>query len=276
MADNKVVSGRTWGVVAFGVVASAFSLALLNAGIEGSTLVKGLIGNFGSIVTTAFAAGVIIWAALRFGPAESLRRQWLLIGLGACSYLLGTLIWTYYEAFLGVEVPFPGAPDIGYLLVFPFIAAGLILAIRSFTSLLSVRVPLIFAGVATLIATVALWVPVLQPLFADTESSGLAKTLGLLYPLADLWLLFFPALALAVMLSKLSGGRLAWPWWAVVVGCVLFVFGDTMFMVTTNAGTYASGGPLDLTWWLGYTALAVGASLMVDIQKPKRAGGEQS
>lgn len=62
------------GVAAFGVVVSALSLALINVGIEGSTLITGLIGNLGNTVTTGSAAGVIIWAALRFGPAESLRR----------------------------------------------------------------------------------------------------------------------------------------------------------------------------------------------------------
>jgi len=276
MADSKVVSGRTWGVAGVGIIVSALSLALVNAGIEGSVFVTGLIGNFGSLVTTAFAAGVIIWSARRFGSTEPLRRQWLLIGLGAASYLLGTVIWTYYEAVLGAEVPFPGPPDIGYLLVFPFVGTGLILAVRSFTSLLSPRRPLIISGIVALLATIAVWIPVLQPIVSDTESDIVTRVLSFTYPLADLWLLFFPALTLALMLSRFSGGRLAWPWWAVVVGCIMISFGDTMFTVTTNAGTYVSGGPLDLAWWLGYTALAVGASLTVDIQKPKGSGGDRS
>lgn len=200
----------------------------------------------------------------------------MFIGLGALSFVVGNLVWTYYEAVLGVEVPFPGLPDIGYVLVFPLMAAGLILAIRSFTSLLNPRMPLIVAGFVAFVATAALWGPVLQPVIADTQSTGLTKALSMLYPLADLWLLLFPALALALMLSKLSGGRLAWPWWAAVGACVAIFLADTMFTVTTNAGTYSSGGPIDLAWWLGYTALAVGASLAVDIQKPKPAGGDHS
>ncbi len=276
MAGTKVVSNRSWGVAVFGIVISALSMALIRAGIEGSTLLTGLIANFGSLITVGFAAVVILWAATRFGPTESLRQQWLFIGLGVMSYFAGDVIWAYYEAVLGQEIPFPGPPDIFYLLMFPFVAAGLVLAIRSFTPLLDPRRPLLIAGIATAAVTAVLWVPVFQPALTDTETAGLAKFLGLVYPIADLWLLVFPALALAILLSRLSGGRLSWPWISVVVGCVAIAFADTMFLVLTNAGTYASGHPIDLGWWIGNTALAFGASLAVDIQKPKRAGGERS
>jgi hypothetical protein len=273
---SRVVSARTWAVVAFGIVVSAFSMALIRAGIEGSTLVTGLIANFGSLLTVGFAAAVILWAAFRFGPTESLRRQWMFIGLGTLSYFVGDVVWAYYEAILGKEIPFPGPPDVFYLLMFPCVAAGLVLAIRSFTPLLDPSRPLVIAGVVTALVTAALWLPVFQPALADTETTGLAKVLGLVYPVADLWLLLFPALTLAILLSRLSGGRLAWPWWAVVAGCAAICFADTMFLVMSNAGTYQSGSSIDLGWWIGYTALAVGASLAVDIQKPKRAGGERS
>ena len=276
MVEGKVVSARTWGVVAFGVVLSVVSLALVRAGIEGSTLLTGFIANFGSLAIDGFATAIIFWAALQFGRTESLRAQWLFIAVGSASYLIGDAIWAYYEAVLGKEVPFPGPPDIFYLLMFPFVATGLVLAIRSFTPLLNPRKPLMVAAIATALVTLALWVPIFQPAIADTETAGLAKVLGLLYPIADLWLLLFPALALAILLSRLSGGRLSWPWWAVVVGCVALCFADTMFLVMTNAGTYYSGSWIDLGWWLGVTALAVGASLVVDIQKPKRVGGDRS
>ncbi len=276
MASFKVVSGRTWGVMAFGLIASAASMAFVRAGIEGTTLVTGLIANAGSLVTVGFAAAVIFWAALRFGPTESLRKQWLFIGLGVSSYFVGDLIWAYYEAVLGKEIPFPGPPDIFYLLMFPFVATGLVLAIRSFTPLLEPRRSLLYSGIVTALVTAALWVPVFQPALADTETTGLAKVLGLVYPIADLWLLLFPALALAILLSKLSGGLLSWPWIAVVIGCIAISVADTLFLVLSNAGTYYSGHPIDMAWWIGNTALAVGASLAVDIQKPQQTRGGRS
>jgi hypothetical protein len=276
MGGTRIVSSRTYFIAAFGAVVSALSLAMIRAGIQGSTLVMGLIANFGSLVTVGFAAGVILWAATRFGSSESLRRQWLFVGLGALSYFIGNVLWAFYESVLGKEVPFPGPPDIFYILVFPLVATGLILAIRSFTPLLSPRRPLIVAGVVTAVASAALWLPVLQPAISASGVSGLTKWLGVFYPVADLWLLLFPALTLAIMLSRLSGARLSWPWWAVVAGCVAISFADTMFLVLSNAGTYASGNPIDLGWWLGYTALATGASLAVDIQKPKAVEGDRS
>ena len=276
MEFMKTVSVRSWTVAAFGIIVSALSMALIRSGIEGTTFVTGLIANAGGVLTVGVAAAVIIWAALRFGPTESLRRQWLLIGLGALSYFLGNVVWAYYEAVLGQEIPFPGLPDVFYLLMFPLVAAGLVLAIRSFRALLRPGKALIISAICTVGISAALWIPVFRPALSDAETTGLTKLLGLLYPVADLWLLFFPAFALALLLSRLAGGKLAWPWWVVVSGCVAIFFADTMFLVLSNAGTYTSGSAIDLGWWLGYTALAAGASLAVDIQKPKRAGGGRS
>lgn len=268
--DSKVISARTWGVIAFGLIASAGSMVLVRMGAGDSEAMTALVANMGSLLTDGLAAALALWAAFQFGSHESPRKQWLFIGAGMLVYLIGDANWTYYEAVLRTEIPFPGPPDLFYLALFPLTAAGLVLAFKSFSAILHQRKPLVVASVITLVVMAALWLPVFKPALADTGTTGLARILGLLYPLADLWLLFFPALALSILLSRLAGGMFSWPWWLVVVGCVLFAFADTMFLITTNAGTYASGSYLDLGWWLGCTAIAVGASLAVDVQKSKR------
>ncbi|MDO8987127.1 MAG: hypothetical protein Q7V14_02770, partial [Coriobacteriia bacterium] len=118
----------------------------------------------------------------------------------------------------------------------------------------------------------ALWGSVFSPILSDMEASVLERVLGVLYPVGDFWLLVFPALALSIALSRFGGGRIVWPWWAVVTGFALIAAADTAFSLTQASDTYYSGSPIDLGWTLGYTAIAVGASLVIDVQKPRKRG----
>lgn len=269
--DIKFISVRTWSVIAFGLIASAGSMVFVQMGVGDSEAMTALVANVGSLLTDGLAAAVALWAAVRFGSHESPRKQWLCIGSGMTVYLIGDAIWAYQEVVVRAEPPFPGPPDFFYLAMFPLTAAGLVLAFRSFSAILHQRRPLVIASVVTLLVMVALWLPVFTPVLASTNTTGLAMIIGLLYPLGDLWLLFFPALALAILLSQLDGGRLSLPWRLVVVGCVLFALADTLFLIARSAGTYASGNYLDLGWWLGCTAIASGASLAVDVRKSNRS-----
>jgi hypothetical protein len=273
MGEDGVLSGRTGVVAAFGIVTSALSMSLLYAGVEGSELLTGVIANAGSLVTVGFAAAMTLWAALQFKSHEPLRRQWLLIGLGMLSYFIGDLIWAYYEVVLGIDVPFPALPDVFRMLMFPLVAAGIGLAIRSFSGLLDIRRSIVLAAVFTMLAMIALWNPVFKPAIAETEATWTAMALGVLYPVFDLWLLLFPALALAIPLPEFAGGRIAWAWWTVAFGGVAFCASDTMFLVLTNTGSYHTGNPIDLGWWLGSAAIATGASIVVDVQKPRVSVG---
>ena len=78
-------------------------------------------------------AGLCGVAYARHGRHLNASRQmgWLLIGAGCLSYAVGQSTWTYYESVRGVEVPFPGWADVGYLGVFPFLLSGVILLFNS-------------------------------------------------------------------------------------------------------------------------------------------------
>lgn len=273
MGGSGFVSRRTWGIVAFGIIVSAASMALIRAGVGGSSSGKAFIAAVPSLLTAAAGSAVALWAAWHFERGGGLRRQWLYIGLGTFALLAGDAIYAYLEVVAQQEVPFPSVADVFYLSAFPLLGAGLLLALLSFRGSLSFRTSATWAAGIAALATAALWTSVFSPILADTEATGLEKLLAIFYPIGDFWLLLFPVLALAIALSRLGGGRLGWPWWAVVVGLALISVADTLFSLMTSNNTYVSGSPIDLGWWLGYTAIAVGASLAIDVQKPVRAGG---
>jgi len=266
-----VISRRTLGILAGGVLVSAVGMLLIRAGVGGSETADAVVANMGSVITGASAAAVSLWAALRFERGELLRTEWLLIGAGMLALLAGDVIFAYLEVTAGS--PFPSSADVFYLLSFPLLGSAVLMALLGFRKSMRLAPSIAWAGGITVVVTAVAWIPVLQPILADTESPPLLRFLAVLYPVGDFWLLLFPALALAIALARFAGGRLAWPWWATVVGFSLVAAADTVFAVLVSADAYSTGSAVDLGWSLGYTAIAVAASLLVDVQRPIDAGG---
>ncbi len=269
MGASRVVSSRTWGIAATGVAVSVACLALIRNSV--GTDAEAFFGNLPSLVTGGAASVIVLWATLRLDRGEELRRQWLLVGLGMSAIFIGDAVYAYLEV-VAREVPWPSLADFFYLLSFLLLGGGTLRALFGLRQSLSIRMPLAVSFAACALATAALWTSVFWPILGDAEAGSLNRLLAVGYPIGDLWLLAFPALALAIGLSRFGGGRLAWPWWALVLGFAGMAVADTIFAVMDNAGTYVTGSPVDLGWWLGYTAVAVAASLLVDVQRPIMGG----
>jgi hypothetical protein len=246
-------------------------LEVLNiAGVGGEAL-GAWISNAPLTLVTIYAASVVIWAALQFASGVPIRRQWLFIGLGVLAFALGNVGWTLYSV-QGLE-PFPSLADVGYSLLYPLAAFGIWTALLSFRRMFDIKTPLVAGAVIALVATVTLYFTLFQTIAADTETSVLGKVLSIGYPIGDMWLLLLPAIGIAIVASRMAGGRIAWPWYATCVGLVLISAADTLYAVQSWNGTYQSGSYVDIFWCIGFTAIAVGASVLLDVQK---AGGAKS
>lgn len=270
MGDARAVSGRTWGVAAIGLGLIAVLEGLNIAGVGGEAL-EAWVSNAPLMLVTIYAACIVIWSALQFAAGVPIRRQWLFVGLGVLAFGLGNVAWTL-SAVQGVET-FPGTADFGYLLFYPLAAYGIWTALLSFRRMFDIKTPLVVGAALAAVATAALYFALFQTIVADTETSVLGKVLSIGYPVGDMWLLLLPAIAIAIVASRMAGGRIAWPWYATCVGLVLIAAADSLYAVQTWNGTYQSGGYLDITWCIGFIAIAVGASVLLDVQK---AGGAKS
>lgn len=270
MGALKLISVRTWSILALGLAITVTFRVLFAVGPDVSGPVASLLANLPSLLTSGLAAGVALWAATRFSAGESLRRQWLYVAAGVGLLFLGDAVYAVLE--MRQEVPFPSAADFFYLISFPAFGAGLGAALLAFRRSLDLRRPVLLSAVLTGSAVVALWATLFAPILSDGEATLTEKLLGVFYPVGDLALLIFPAFALAMALSRFGAGRVAWPWWWVTVGLGLIATSDTLFTLAENAGTYESGSLLDIGWWLGYLAIGIGASLLVDLQRPRTGG----
>jgi diguanylate cyclase len=264
---KTVLSPRTWVVgslaLALPVLWYAGVRALMASGAETATLA---LSDFGEAALVALAAAFIIHAAYRFGWTEQAGRNWLLIGVGVALFALGDVLYGYYEVFTASgEVPYPGLPDIPYLLSYVFFAAALIGAAISYRRLVDERSAIVITSIITLASLVALYYAVFVPVLAATDATTGVKVLGVLYPAADVLLEFGPALFVALVVGKLGGGRLAWPWFIVALGIAITALSDAGYGVLAAHGLYESGSIVDIGWPLGYALVAVGAAGARDV-----------
>lgn len=268
---SAVLSRRTYAVFALSIIAVALIATVVGLEIGGETVALWVSDLGGALVVLAGAI-FILSVAFSFGRGEGLRVQWLFIGLGALSFAIGDLVWTYFEAFRGLD-PYPSLADVFYLLQYPLIAWGLIRAGIAYRGLVDIRKPFYAAALIGLVGVAALFFGLLNPVIFTWDDTLTVKALSSIYPVADVVVGLVPALFLVFVVVQLGGGRFGWPWIAVVVGVTLIAATDTAYSWLDAIELYESPNLIDYGWLLGYSALAVGASIALDIARPHKRNG---
>lgn len=271
MKISDVISTRSRAFIVFTLAATAAIYTIIALGLGGDAGTTAA-ADLGESVIVSVSAALILWVALRFPRGESIRGQWMFIGIGAALFALGDIAWSYYELVLGADVPFPGVPDIFYVAAYVFVAIGIMWAALAFRSLFDVRPQFMLAALIVLISGIALYFGLLADIVGDVESNLSERVLGAFYPLGDLVLELGPALFILLVAMKLGGGRFAWPWRAVAAGFFVLAITDTAFTWLDWNELYASGHIVDAGWMLGYALVGFGASIAADVhlavQKP--------
>lgn len=254
---SRDVSGSR--VPIFAYVALALNVALaffyLLPGAQGSAVFEFFNNYLYSIAALAGTLVLVVAAALQTGKH---RRGWLLIGLGGTSFALGEALWSSYNI-RGVEVPYPGAPDVLYLLGYPLIFAGVLL-LPHVKGMASERLRISLDGVVGMVSVALIaWYLYLGDIVASWAVGSTAEVfIGAAYPLADLFLLS-AAIVLAV-----RPGRTQLDWRLVVLAVVMVLNAivDTAYLLQIEAGTYIDGNNLNSGWLLSYGGFALLAILL--------------
>ena len=169
----------------------------------------------------------------------ALGRQWLLVGLGVSLYAAGDIAWTLFDLFLGID-PYPSIADVFYTAEYVFFFAAIALAIHAYSGLVKTRTPMLIGGAVAVVGIAVVYFALLAPYIfpAGTEELGFwGLVVSTTYPVADIALMLAPAVALALVVRQLGAGRLARPWWLVVVGVLVFAAIDSLFVYADWAGT---------------------------------------
>jgi signal transduction histidine kinase len=210
-----------------------------------------------AIPVAAFAAAATTMRAsfLRHG---GLRFAWVLIGASCAAWGAGEAIWGFYDAVLGVAVPFPSLADVGYRASIPLGVAG-ILSFRSLTEGLATEIRGIIDGliIATSLLLVS-WLTTLGAVFSSSGDSTISQVISLSYPVGDIVSLTMVAF---VVTRSRPDNRLATM--LVGAGFATNAVTDSLFALFNAKGIYTTGSPIDAGWLLSFCLIAL-APLAVD------------
>ena len=200
---------------------------------------------------------------LRGKHASPFRRVgWLLVGLGCLSFAAGQITWTYYESIRGVEVPFPGWADAGYLGAYPCLIIGVLFLSGSMAVAGRARLMLDSAIAASSIGMLS-WYFVIQPLWHKSDVTLWGKFVSAAYPLGDVVTIF----GVIVLFKAMTSDReLRRSLGFIAIGMGMVAFADTVFTIMTLNNTYHTGSWADWGWSFGW--MLVGYAFLLPMWWP--------
>lgn len=221
-----------------------------------TSLFLGFIPNVGFIV------GVI--RSRQWGGRKSvIGRSLVFIGLAMLAWASGSYIWSYYNFFLGNEMPYPSWADAGYAPFYWLMGIGLVM-LFSYTSLQtesSTKGRIYFFCIPILMAIVTYYFIFLQ-LHGGAiwqTSEPLKVFVDLYYPLADVAILTIIVLTSGLAFNFL-GERLRLPITLLITGLIFNYVADFYFSYDTTVGSYYVGGPADILFGCAMFLLSLGIS----------------
>ncbi|HET7270714.1 MAG TPA: hypothetical protein VFI90_06460, partial [Rubrobacter sp.] len=162
--------------------------------------------------------------------------SWYLFTCGLLLFVLGIVTYVYYEATLG-KTPFPSVADVFFIASYPCAASALLL----FQSrrLVRDRASTIDPIIVTVAVGMLAWVFLIEPYTTDPSLTLLQRLVSMAYPLMDVLLL-----AVVVRMLLVRGER-PFAYYLLVAGLLCMLIFDARYGVTTLAGTYQTGSPID-------------------------------
>jgi diguanylate cyclase (GGDEF)-like protein/PAS domain S-box-containing protein len=185
---------------------------------------------------------------------------WYLLACGLLMPILGYVIYVYDEFVLGLSIPFPSWADALFIASYPFpIAALLMFQSRRFVR---DRASTIDPIIVTVGIGMLAWVFLMKPYAEDPSLTLLERLISIAYPLMDL-LLF----AVVVRLLLVPSVRRPFAYYPLGAGAASLLAFDVTYGVTTLAGTYVNGSPIDFLELLFFIffGIAVLHPSMVDL-----------
>ena len=208
-------------------------------------------------------AGVLGWmwgpptSQAHGGPPVTRGQRWapILLGLGILSWVLGQMIFTYYEWVLDQPPPLPSIADLGYLSVYPFLLLGILL-LPARPVPVTARTRLALDGLMIMTAAVTFsWYFILGPVMQQGTQTTLAKAVATAYPLADIVLIA----CLIILASRPEEHTLLPAVSLLAIGLTLIVVADSNFAYWSLHDAYGTGTLPDVGWSLGYMLVGLGA-----------------
>src|SRR5215208_940571 len=219
----------------------------------------------GPLLVLPLCFGGLLWRMWGRGASQTdvgsaaVTRRWrwapVLLGLGIVSWVLGQMVFTFYEWVLRQPPPLPSIADLGYLSVYPFLLLGILLLPARPVPVTS-RTRIALDGLMIMTAAVTFsWYFILGPVMQQGTETTLSKAVSSAYPLADIVLIA----CLIILASRPEEHTLLPAVSLLALGLTLIVIADSNFAYWSLHDAYATGTLPDVGWSLGYMLVALGA-----------------
>ena len=252
VATGLGIEGWTPFVTA-AVITAALSLAFIAWTAEHfiSDQVTVAVDDLGEAAAALIAAASCAFAA--YSNRGRVRLAWVFFAISALSWGVGEVVWSYYEVFRGIEVPYPSAADAAYLLAVPLAVIG-VLAFTSSPSRLASRSETVLAGsIVALSLLFVAWLLFLGNLYAASDQTLEAQVIALAYPIGDI--VTATVLVIALRRTRRADvGRML----ILLGGLACTALADSAFAYMTANDTYGElGSVFDSGWFAGYLLIAL-------------------
>jgi hypothetical protein len=214
------------------------------------------IGPISNIVPSILAASALAISIInekKYGfkiRKRNLDRIWLCFSIGTACWVLAEASWAAYY-FAGVDVPYPGVPDIFYLAAYLPLSLAVLFYLRSFSGAMTKQRR--FTSAVAITISVALVLGIVVRYEISNPNPLLTTATDLAYPIADLILLSLTILSLAIFIGGSMG-----KWWSVLAAAIILdIVGDELFLYQVANGTYYNGNIDDLIYVWAYLLVAL-------------------
>lgn len=252
---QKILSGYLAFLLVFWIILfhSGYTTSFWNYFYSFSFSLVPLIGGLFSM----FSARA--WGMLR----SAIGRSVFFIAAGLFTWGVGSMIWSYYNFFHAIVVPYPSLADVGFILSLPFWILGIANLSKATGARFGLRrirgrMILIVIPIIVMILSYYLLVVVGRGgILTESFDNYLKLFFDLAYPFGDVVILTFALVIFGLSLNFL-GGRYRPSILAIILGFVAMYLADFVFSYTTTTETFYNGNWGDLIFTIALFFIAFG------------------
>lgn len=233
------------------------------AAIEAQIYTQGSkTGDINYYVNVAYSLLFFIGAITAFvkyskiNENKDLKKSALFFAIGNSFYGIGLLIWSYYNIFLKVEMPYPSWADASFLIFYPGTIAGIIFLIKAVGEKMTKR--MLWEGLTVFLIFFGI---LYQFIYQNSAGIGFfdpTNMLNFVYLMADSMLT-----AAALIVLRTEEGISKHPYILYFVfGFIMLATADTIFSYSSAIGTYWNGDISDILFALSGFLTAFGFSYL--------------
>lgn len=185
-----------------------------------------------------------IWALSRTDKIKDISKKSLLfLVMSFISWFTAELTWNLYEHVLEID-PYPSIADFFYISAPIFMFVSLIVFLQPLQNKIK-KTHVIFASLISIL----ILIPILNMTFeANSKVELFEIVIAMIYPIVDAILLVPAIIAILFSVQERKNSFLI----MIVIGIVIFIVGDYLFLFLVIYDQYYDGNPVDILWLTSY------------------------